>query len=105
VDNDGAGFAVFNPDPERSAGVTLLAVADGRKAEFGSARDVEVPAGGRVTLAGAAAAAWIVESGAPVVVERVVLGEDGVRLATGVGIPSVEGAVSLGSLVGVPNPE
>jgi hypothetical protein len=105
VDNDGAGFAVFNPDPERSARVTLLAVADGRKAEFGSVRDVEVPAGGRVTLAGAAAAAWIVESGAPVVVERVVLGEGGVRLATGLGIPSVEGAVPLGSLVGVPNPE
>ncbi|MGH9192202.1 MAG: DUF5719 family protein, partial [Acidimicrobiales bacterium] len=99
VDNDGAGFAVFNPDPERSARVTLLAVADGRKAEFGSARDVEVPAAGRVTLAGAAAAAWIVESEAPMVVERVVLGEDGVRLAAGVGIPRVEGAVPLGSLL------
>ncbi|MGH9231571.1 MAG: DUF5719 family protein, partial [Acidimicrobiales bacterium] len=101
-DGEGAGFVVFNPDPERSARVTLLAVADGRKAAFGSARDVEVPARGRVTLAGDAAAAWVVESGAPVVVERVAMGEDGVRLATSPGIPSVEGAVPLGSLVGSP---
>jgi hypothetical protein len=105
ADSDGTGFVVFNPDPERSARVTLLAVADGRRAAVGSARDVEVPAGGRVTLVGDAAAAWVVESGAPVVVERVVLRADGVRLATGPGMPSVEGAVPLGSLVGLPNRE
>jgi hypothetical protein len=101
ADGDGLTFVVFNPDPDRSARVTLLAVAGGRTREASSARDVEVPAGGRVTLAGdAAGAAWVVESGAPVVVERAVLGEDGVRLATGPGIPSVGGAVPLGRTLG-----
>jgi Family of unknown function (DUF5719) len=98
---DALNFVVFNPDPDRSARVTLLAVAGGRTREASSARDVEVPAGGRVILAGdAAGAAWVVESGAPVVVERAVLGEDGVRLATGPGIPSVGGAVPLGRTLG-----
>jgi hypothetical protein len=89
-------FVVFNPDSERSARVTLLAVVNGREAEVDDARDVDVPPGGQVGLDGdAAGSAWVVESGAPVVVERVVLGEDGVRLAAGVGIPSGDGAVSL----------
>lgn len=89
-------FVVFNPDSERSARVTLLAVVNGREAEVDDARDVDVPPGGQVGLDGdAAGSAWVVESGAPVVVERVVLGEEGLRLAAGVGIPSGDGAVSL----------
>jgi hypothetical protein len=106
VDGDGLSFVVFNPDPDRSARVTLLAVAGGGTREAGSARDVEVPASGRVTLPGdAAGVAWVVESGAPVVVERTVLGEDGLRLATGPGIPSVGGTVPLGRLLGGEPPD
>jgi len=97
-------FVVFNPDAERSARATLLAVAGGRETEVDDARDVEVPPGGRVALAGDAAAAdgssWVVESAVPVVVELVVVGQGGLRLATGVGIPSGEGAVPLGELLG-----
>jgi Family of unknown function (DUF5719) len=100
VDGDALSFVVFNPDPDRSAPVTLLAVAGGRTGEAGPARDVVVPAGGRVKLPGAAGAAWVVESGAPVVVEREVLGEDGLRLAMGPGIPSVAGTVPLGLPLG-----
>jgi Family of unknown function (DUF5719) len=97
----GVRFVVFNPDPQRPVPVTLLAVVGGQTGEASSASDVEVSAGGRVTLAGdSAGAAWVVESGAPVVVERVVLGEDGLRLATGPGIPSVDGAVPLGRMLG-----
>jgi hypothetical protein len=108
VEGDGsdARFVVFNPDPERSTRVTLLEVADGREAEIGTARDVEVPAGGRVTLTDETdegdepsdrvpASAWVVQSEAPVVAERVVLGADGLRLATELGLPSVDGAALL----------
>jgi hypothetical protein len=74
-------------------------VVDGRETEVDDARDVVVPPGERVGVAGdTAASAWIVESGAPVVVERVVLGEDGIRLAAGPGIPGAAGAVALGQL-------
>jgi Family of unknown function (DUF5719) len=101
VDGDGLSFVVFNPDPDRSVRVTLLGVAGGHTGDARSASAVEVPAAGRVTLAGrAAGAAWVVESEAPVVVERGVLGEDGLRLPTGPGIPSVVGATPLGRMVG-----
>jgi hypothetical protein len=101
VDGDGLSFVVFNPDPDRSVRVTLLAVAGGHTGDASSAGAVEVPPGGRVTLAGGAAgAARVVESGAPVVVERGELGEDGLRLATGPGIPSVGGAIPLGRMLG-----
>jgi Family of unknown function (DUF5719) len=97
----GVRFVVFNPDPERPVPVTLLAMVGGRTGEASFASDVEVPAGGRVSLTGdAAGAAWVVASEAPVVVERAVLGEDGLRLATGPGIPGVEGAGPLGRMLG-----
>lgn len=104
----GVRFVVFNPDPERSVPVTLLAVANGRETEVAGARDVEVPPGGRVVLGDdAAGLSWVVGADAPVVVERVVMGEGGVRLATGVGIPSGDGAVSLEQSLGagLPDPE
>ena len=105
-------FVVFNPDPERPTRVTLLEVAHGRQTEVRTARDVEIPPGGRVTLTdepddaedvddpddpsgGAPESAWVVESEAPVVVERVVLGADGLRVATELGLPSVDGAAPL----------
>jgi hypothetical protein len=95
-----ARFVVFNPDAERSVRVTLLRVGGGREARASGALDVEVPHGGRVALDDDAdGVGWVVEAGAPVVVERVIAGEDGLRLAAGVGIPSVEGAVPLASLL------
>jgi Family of unknown function (DUF5719) len=95
-----ARFVVFNPDAERSVRVTLLTVGSGWEARASGARDVDVPPGGRVALDhDAAGVGWVVEAGAPVVVERVMVGEDGLRLAAGVGIPSVEGAVPLASLL------
>jgi hypothetical protein len=104
-------FVVFNPDPERATRATLVAVVDGRQHEIESARDVEVPPGGRVTLeedgadesgpvAGSGDAGWLVESTAPVVAERVLVGGHDLRLATGVGLPSADGAVPLARLVG-----
>jgi hypothetical protein len=119
VDGESARFVVFNPDPEQSTRVTLLDVVDGRESEVAAARDVEVPPGGRVTLAaadggveevdsdeaadgsgGAAGSAWVVESEAPVIVERVLVDADGLRTASGVGIPSADGAVPLARLTG-----
>ncbi len=97
----GAQFVVFNPDAERSARVTLVAVAGGRQTEVDDARDVEVPPRGRAALGDdAAGVTWVVEAEAPVVVERVLVEEGGVHLAAGVGIPSIDGSVSLGRLVG-----
>ena len=94
-------FVVFNPDPERSVRVTLLAVANGRETPVGGARDAEVPPGGRVRVGRPTRPGrrgWS-RRARPVVVERVLVREGGVRLAAGVGIPSVEGAVPLGELV------
>lgn len=114
-DGEGEGsvvrFVVFNPDPERSTRATLVAVVGGRQREIESARDVEVPPGGRVTLeedgddesgpvAGSGDAGWVVESTAPVVAERVLVGGHDLRLATGVGLPSADGAVPLARLAG-----
>jgi Family of unknown function (DUF5719) len=89
-------IVAFNPDPEHAVRVTLLTVANGRKTEVGGAQGVEVPPGGRVVLHDRAhGVAWVVEAGTPVVVERMVMGEGGLALAAGVGIPSVDGSVSL----------
>ena len=79
--------------------MTLLAVANGRETEVAGARDVEVPPGGRVVLGDdAAGLSWVVGADAPVVVERVIMGEGGVVVAAGVGIPSIDGSESLGRL-------
>lgn len=94
-----AQFVVFNPDAERSVRVTLLAVGGGRLSRVGATRDVEVAPGGRVSLGDdSAGVAWIVEAEAPVVVERVLVGQGGLRLAIGAGIPSGDGTVPLGEL-------
>jgi hypothetical protein len=88
---------VFNPDPERSVPVTLLAAANGREAPVDGVRATPVAPGGRVALdADVDWPSWVVEAEAPVVVERVVMGESGVALGTGVGIPSVDGSAPLG---------
>jgi hypothetical protein len=92
----GLRFVVFNPDPERSVPVTLLAAANGREAPVDGVRATASP-GGRIALdADVDWPSWIVEAGAPVVVERVLVGDGGLDLAAGVGIPSVDGAVPLG---------
>jgi hypothetical protein len=97
----GVRFVVFNPDPERSVPVTLLAVTSGRETPVEGARDAVVAPGGRLELSDdAAGRAWVVEAGAPVVVERVLVRDGGVLLATGVGIPSLDGSVSLSRLAG-----
>ena len=96
-----AQFVVFNPDPERSVRVTLLAVGGGRQTRVGGTQDVEVAPGGRVTLGDdAGGVARVVDAEAPVVVERAMVGRDGLRLATAIGIPSMEGAVPVAELVG-----
>jgi hypothetical protein len=93
----GLRFVVFNPDPERSVPVTLLAAANGREAPVDGVRATPVAPGGRVALdADVDWPSWVVEAEAPVVVERVVMGESGVALGTGVGIPSVDGSAPLG---------
>ena len=69
---------VFNPDDERSVRVSV------------PGERVEVAPGGRATLRGAAS----VEADAPVVVERRLV-DDGLPVAIGVGIPSVEGSTPL----------
>jgi Family of unknown function (DUF5719) len=97
----GVRLVVFNPDPERSVPVTLLAVANGRKAPVDGVRDTTVAPGGRLTLGDDIDwQSWVVEAGAPVVVERMLVGENGVAPGSGVGIPSVEGSVVLDRLVG-----
>jgi Family of unknown function (DUF5719) len=97
----GVRFVVFNPDPERSVPVTLFAVANGRETRVDADADAVVAPGGRFALGDDAGGfSWVVEAGAPVVVERVLVRDGGVRLATGPGIPSVDGSVPLGRLVG-----
>jgi hypothetical protein len=98
-----ARFVVFNPDVKRSARVTLHAIADGRDTEVDDARDVEVPPGGRVTLVAgpstdAPDATFVVEADAAVMVERLVVTLDGLRVAMSVGIPTLADSVSLASL-------
>jgi hypothetical protein len=93
----GLRFVVFNPDLERSAPVTLLAAANGREDPVGDVPATVVAPGGRAVLsADVDWPSWVVEAGAPVVVERVLVGEGGLALAAGVGIPSVDGSAPLG---------
>jgi hypothetical protein len=93
----GLRFVVFNPDPERSVPVTLLAAANGREAPVDGVRATAVAPGGRIALdADGDWPSWVVEAEAPVVVERVLVGEGGLALAAGVGIPSVDGSAPLG---------
>jgi hypothetical protein len=97
----GLRFVVFNPDPARSVPVTLLAAANGREAPVDGVRATAVAPAGRIALgADVDWPSWVVEAGAPVVVERVLVGESGVALGTGAGIPSVDGSVALDRLVG-----
>jgi hypothetical protein len=97
----GVRFVLFNPDPERSVAVTLQAVVNGRETGIDGGADAVVAPGGRLVLADdAAGSSWIVEARAPVVVERVLVRDDGVRLAVGPGIPSIDGSVPLGRLPG-----
>jgi hypothetical protein len=99
----GVRFVVFNPDPERSVPVTLFAVANGRETRVDADTDADavVAPGGRFALGDdSGGLSWVVEAGAPVVVERVLVRDGGVRLATGPGIPSADGSVPLGRLVG-----
>jgi hypothetical protein len=97
----GVRFVVLNPDPERSVPVTLRAVVNGRETGVDGGADAVVAPGGRLVLADdAAGSSWIVEARAPVVVERVLVRDDGVRSAVGPGIPSIDGSVPLGRLAG-----
>lgn len=97
----GVRFVVFNPDPERSVPVALRVVTNGREARVGGGTDAVVPPGGRLALGDdAAGSSWVVVARAPVVVERVLVRDDGVRLATGPGIPGIDGSVPLEHLVG-----
>ncbi len=106
VDGDEAAaeFVVFNPDRVRSVRVTLVAVGGGRESPAGGARDVAVAPRERVTFVGDAVPgggwSWLVDADGPVVAERTVVGRDGLRLATGPGLPSAEGAVPLRELLG-----
>jgi hypothetical protein len=93
----GLRLVVFNPDPERSVPVTLLAAANGREAPADGVRATAVAPGESIALdADGDWRSWVVEAEAPVVVERVLAGEGGVALAAGVGIPSVDGSAPLG---------
>jgi hypothetical protein len=93
----GLRFVVFNPDPERSVPVTLLAATNGREDPVDDVAATAVAPRGRIVLAAEVDwASWVVEAEAPVVVERVLVGEAGVALGSGVGIPSVDGSVPLG---------
>ena len=97
----GVRFVVFNPDPESPVPVTLRAVANGRETRVDVGADAVVAPGGRLVLGeDAAGSSWVVEARAPVVVERVLVRDDGVRLAVGPGIPGIDGSVPLGRLVG-----
>jgi hypothetical protein len=97
----GVRFVVFNPDPERSVPVTLRTVANGRETGVAGDADAVVPPGGRLALGDdAGGSSWVVEARAPVVVERVLVRDDGVRLAIGPGIPGADGSEPLGRLVG-----
>jgi hypothetical protein len=97
----GVRFVVFNPDPERSVPVTLRAVANGRETRVDVDAVAVVAPGGRLVLGDdAAGSSWVVEARAPVVVERVLVRDDGTRLAVGPGIPGIDGSLPLGRLVG-----
>jgi hypothetical protein len=95
----GLRFVVFNPDPERSVPVTLLAASNGQEDPADGGRATAVAPGGRIALdADVDWPSWVVEADAPVVVGRVLVGEGGLALAAGVGIPSVDGSVALDPL-------
>jgi hypothetical protein len=97
----GLRFVVVNPDPERSVPVTLLAAGNGREDPVDGVRATAVAPGGRIALeTDVDWPSWVVEAEAPVVVERVLVGEGGVALGSGVGIPSVDGSVPLDRLAG-----
>jgi Family of unknown function (DUF5719) len=97
----GLRFVVLNPDPERSVPVTLLAATNGREDPVDDVSATAVAPDGRIVLAADADwPSWVVEAEAPVVVERVLVGEAGVAVGSGVGIPSVDGSVPLGRLAG-----
>jgi hypothetical protein len=90
-------FAVFNPDPDRSVRVEVRAVT----AAAGSTGSTvaRVPPGGRVEVPLdpdlATAAGVVVRAGAPVVVERTVRREDGLRQAQGAGLPLLDVSAPL----------
>jgi hypothetical protein len=97
----GLRFVVFNPDRERSVPVTLLAAGNGREDPVDGVRATGVAPGGLMAFdTDVDWPSWVVEAEAPVVVERVLVGEAGVALGSGVGIPSVDGSVPLDRLAG-----
>ena len=98
-----ARFVVFNPDPERTTTVTLVEADTGHDASPDDMVDVEVAPGGRVELVleramADAAVAVVVLADDPVVVDRVDVSPDQLRLAVAVGIPSVDRSVPLAEL-------
>ena len=98
-----ARFVVFNPDRDRSTSVMLVEATNGREATPDDTVDVEVAPGGRVELAletatADPAVAVVVRADDPVVVDRLEVSRDQLRLALAVGIPSLERSVPLSEL-------
>jgi hypothetical protein len=96
-------FVVFNPDPDRSTTVTLVEADTGHDASPDDMVEVEVAPGGRVELAieramTDPAVAVVVRAGHPVVVDRLDVSPDQLRLALAVGIPSLARSVPLAEL-------
>jgi Family of unknown function (DUF5719) len=98
-----ARFVVFNPDPERTTRVRLVQATNGREPSPGDTVDVEVAPGGRVELAAGTAtaepgAAVVVRADDPVVVDRLDVSSDQLRLAVDIGIPSLDRSAALSEL-------
>ncbi len=92
AEGDATTFAVYNPDPDRTVRVEVEALAGAPGAT--GATVVQVPPGGRVGVPLdadlTAAAGVVVRARAPVVVDRTVQREDGLRQAAGAGLPALE---------------
>lgn len=96
-------LAVYNPDSERPARLSVTGLVDGSEVAPDALQDIEVPAGDQREIelpdeVEGSDAALVVEADAPVVVERLTTTAGGLVQAVGPGLPGTDSAVSLSRL-------
>lgn len=104
-DDEGAGvrLVVYNPDPERTARISVAGQVDGSEVAPEALQSLELPPNGRreIPLADqldVGSAVLQLRSDAPVIAERQVISPDGVGQAAGPGIPLADSAIPLDRL-------
>jgi hypothetical protein len=98
-DRPASRLVAYNPGSHR-ASVSVTVLVGGRKVAPDGLRGIEVPAGGQSQIelpddVRGTEAALVVESDAPVVVERIVATAGGLYQAAGPGLPAIDSAVPL----------